>query len=107
MCATSNGQMKRHCVLTALCIVEDKVMDSTGSVSLSIPVPGKGLTGYYCCISMCATSNGQMKSYCVLTPLCIVEDKVMDSTGSVSLSIPVPGKGLTGYYRSISMCATS
>src|SRR5678815_1132682 len=76
-------------------------MITTGSISLTVTIPGKGLTGCYECISSESNVDRKFQSHRILATLCICKYVVMITTGSISLTIAIPGKGLTGRHQCI------
>src|SRR5205814_1102480 len=88
--------MQGDCILTALCIVKNKVCCRACSIGHSITVPGKTLAGNNCCIAVYSIVDRQVQGDCILTSLCIVKNKVCCRACSIGHSITVPGKTLAG-----------
>ena len=100
-----DGEPQGYCILATLCIGEDIVTVTSSSISNTIPVPGKGLTGGYQCIGMNTVVDGEPQRYGILTTLCIAEDIVTVAAAGISNAVAVPGKGLAGGYQCIGMNA--
>jgi hypothetical protein len=76
-------------------------MITTGRISLTIAIPGKRLTGRYQCISSESTVDSKFQPHGVLATLRICKYVVMITTGSIGLTIAIPGEGLAGCYQCI------
>src|SRR5690242_2679067 len=93
--------MKCYRILATLCIGEDVIVVTTYTVSNTITVPCKLLTGCYQCIGVYSFIAGLMTCYRILATLCIGKDVIVVTTYTVSNTITVPCKLLTGCYQCI------
>src|SRR5438045_2642778 len=96
MYSDSDCKMQRNGILTPLCIVENKLCCRAYSIGHSVTVPDKALAGNNCCIAVHSIVDRQMQGDCILTALCIVENKVGCRACRIDHSITVPGKALAG-----------
>src|SRR6266487_2942101 len=71
-------------------------MITTGSISLTITIPGKALTCRYQCIGSQTIINSKFQSDRILAALCICKYVIMITIACISLTITIPGKALTG-----------
>src|SRR4030095_12350009 len=77
------------------------IMITTGSIGLTITVPGEGLTGRYQCVGSESIANSKFQPHGILATLCIGKYVIMIPTGSIGLTITIPGEGLTGRHQCI------
>src|SRR4029434_6722390 len=96
-----NSKFQPHGILATLRICKYVIMITTGSIGLTITVPGEGLTGRYQCVGSESIANSKFQPHGILATLCIGKYVIMIPTGSIGLTITVPGKGLTGCYQCI------
>src|SRR5678815_5769554 len=96
-----NSKFQSHGILATLRICKYVIMIPTGSIGLTIPIPGEGLTGCYQCIGSESIVNSKFQPHRILATLRICEYIIMITTGSIGLTITVPGEGLTGCYQCV------
>src|SRR5204863_140200 len=89
-------QVKCNCILTSLCIIENKVLRGACTIGHSFTVPGKALAGDNCCIGVYSVVDRQVKCDGILTSLCILDDILLCCACTISHSVTVPGKALAG-----------
>src|SRR4030095_1932402 len=100
--STVDSKFQPHGVLATLCICKYVVMITTGSIGLTVTIPGKGLTGLHQCIGSEYTGDSKFQPHRILATLCICKYVIMITTGRISLTIAIPGEGLTSRYERIS-----
>src|SRR5678810_1304794 len=96
-----NSKFQSHGILATLRICKYVIMITTCSIGLTIPIPGEGLTGRYQCIGSQSIVNSKFQPHGILATLPICKHVIMITTGSIGLTITVPGKGLTGCYQGV------
>src|SRR4030095_5677730 len=99
--STVDCKFQSHSILATLCVCNYIIMITTRSVGLTIPIPGKGLTGYYQCIGSESTVDCKFQSHSIMATLCVCKYVVMITTRSIGLTITIPGKGLAGCYQCV------
>src|SRR5678810_646152 len=76
-------------------------MITTGSIGLTVTIPGESLTGCHQCIGSESTIDSKFQSHSILATLRIGKYVIMIATRSIGLTITIPGESLTGCYQCI------
>src|SRR5678816_853212 len=76
-------------------------MIPTGTIGLAITIPCESLTCCHQCIGSESIGNSKFQPHGILATLRICKYVIMITTGSIGLTITVPGKGLTGCYQGV------
>src|SRR4030095_3785910 len=96
-----DSEFQSYSILATLRICKYVVMITTCIISLTVTIPGEGLTSCYQCIGPESIVNGKFQSYSILATLRIRKYVVMIACGCIGLPITVPCKGLTSGYQCI------
>src|SRR5678815_1051338 len=92
------GRFQPHCILATLCICKYVIMITTGRISLTVTVPGEGLTGCYKCIGFESIANSKFQPHRILASLCVCKYVIMITACGISLTVTIPGEGFTGRH---------
>src|SRR4030095_2722777 len=99
--STVDSKFQPHRILATLRIGKYVVMITTGSISLTVTIPCESLTCGHQRVGSESTIDREFQSHRILETFRICKYVVMITTGSISLTITIPCKGLTGCYQCI------